>query len=195
MSYLPAGFDPRAGIVGAMDLVEIDAPSGVARFLVGQDATFTDVAGQRWAGSSLIDGGSLEWSRDGTAPAGTLMLTYFQDPDAPDLIEQLRASGDDVLRGRDVRFYLQPLSDAAEFWAPRFAPVLIATRTAGSLTFEAQGDTVRRLMLAIEGPMRGRRSRRAYYYTQTDHEALIGAGNPSLSLVPTDTRQDESLFG
>ena len=195
MTFLPDGFDPRAEIIGALNLVLIDAPSGIARFLVGQDALFTDVNGLTWAGSSLIDSGPLEWSRDATAPASSMTLTYFQDPSEPDLIEELRASGDNVLQGRRIEFYVQPIGTEEEFYAPRFAPVLVATRTGGSLTFEAQGETIRRFTLAVEGPFRGRKARRSFYYTQPDHEALIGEDNPSLEFVPTDPRTDESLFG
>ena len=195
MSFFPAGFDPRAEVVGFLDLVEIDAPSGPARFLLGMDGVFTDSSGNPWVGSTLIGASDIEWARGGTAPSERLEMTYFQDPDAPDLIAELRASGDAVLRGRAVRFYLQPVAEIAQLYAPASPPLLIATRTAGALTTRAEGATVRALSLDIEGPFAFRKARRSYYVTREDHEALIGEVNPSLSMVPTDTRQEELLFG
>lgn len=191
----PVGYDPRAEIAKALELVEIDAPSGPARFLLGGDGRFEDAAGREWWGAQLVASEGLEWSRDGTAPAGALTLSYFQDPEAPDLIEQLRESGDDVLRGRKVEFFVQPLGRVEDFYAPRHMPVLVATRTAGSLSFTAEGDIVRQLQLSIEGANAARRAARGLFYTVADHEALIGAANPSLTYMPNDSRQEETLFG
>lgn len=195
MSFWPAGYDPRAEIIGVLDLVAIDAPSGPARFMVGQEGRFRDAAGNHWWGSQLVSADPLEWSRDGTAPAGALTLSYFQDPAAPELIDELRESGDDVLRGRKVEFFVQPLGRVEDFYAPQHMPVLVATRTAGALRFSAEGDVVRHLQLSIEGSMAPRRAARGLYYTVADHEALIGETNPSLTYMPTDARQEETLFG
>ena len=195
MTMFPDGFNPRDEIIGALALVAIDAPSGIARFMPGQEGKFTDSAGAVWWGSQLIDDGDVEWSRNGEAPAGQLSMTYFQDPDAPALIDELRESGDDVLRGRTIWFHLQPLGRHEDLYAPRWPPILIATRTAGALQFEAQGDVVRRLTLMIEGPLAPRRTARGFYYTVADHGALIGTPNPSLAYMPQHSRAEEKLFG
>lgn len=195
MSLFPAGFGPRDEVAGILALVEIDAPSGLVRFMLGQDGRFTDSLGRDWWGAQVLQASALEWSRSGEAPAGQMAIAYFQDPDAPDLIADLRASGDAHLRGRSIRFYLQPIRDATDYAAPRSAPVLIATKTCGTLRFTAQGDLQRGLSLDIEGPFALRRAARGYFYTTADHAALIGAANPSLELMPQDQRQEETLFG
>lgn len=195
MSVLPEGFDPRAQIVGIMDLVSIEAPSGLARFMVGQEGVFRDRDGNAWYGSQLISASALAWSRDGKAPAGGLTLSYFQDPTAPDLIERLREGGDLEIRGAPVRFYIQPVNDRAELYAPRFAPILIATRAAGPVTVEIINDLQRSLSLAIEGPVALRRTARGLNYTVSDHARLIGSPNPSLEYMPQIARPEEKLFG
>lgn len=195
MSFWPSGFDPRAEIFGYMRLASIDAPSGLARFMIGQEGIFTDTDGNAWVGSQLIEPSELTLSRGAEAPAGSVSLTYFQDPDAPDLIEQIRTSGDDAIRGSIVRFYLQPLTDIVQFYAPIYPPILRATRVASGLGFEAQGDTVRKIMLSLEGPFRARVSARGLFYTVTDHAALIGEANPSLQYMPQIDQQIEKLYG
>jgi len=196
MSLLPAGYDPRAEVQGFLDLVSIDAPSGMARFMLGVDGRFTDRSGNDWWGSQLISAQPLEWSRGATAPAGELVLSYFQDPAAGDLIDELRESGDSVLRGRAVVFWRQPIGSMAEFYAPRFDPVRLATRVCGGLRFEIEGDVTRRIVLTVEGPLAQRRAVRPRLYTVPDHNALIGdTDNPSLGLMPRDTLHEEKLFG
>lgn len=195
MSLLPEGFDPRAPIIGLLDLVSIEAPSGLYRFMVGQEGIFRDLAGNPWYGSQLISASALEWSRDGKAPGGSLTLNYFQDPTAPDLIDQLQASGDADIKGAPVRFYVQPLASHADLYAPRWAPVLVATKTAGTLRYEFQGDVQRSISLTLEGPAALRRTARGLNYTVADHARLIGAANPSLEYMPQIARPEEKLFG
>lgn len=195
MSFFPEGFDPRADIVGLIDLVSIDAPSGLARFMVGQDGVFTDADGNRWIGSSLITASPPELSRDGTAPAGQLTLSYFQDPEGADLISALRASGDTAIRGAVIRHYVQPLTDVSQFYAPVHAPVLVATKTAGTLRTEIVGDLQRSLSVDVEGPTAMRRAARGLNYTVDDHARLTGAPNPSLELMPQTSMTEEKLFG
>lgn len=196
MSILPPEFDPRAEIIGLLNLIQIDAASGTYGFMPGQDGVFVDFNGFTWYGSQLISGGETDWSRDGTAPQGQVTLSYFQDPNAPDLIDELRASGDDATRGRAVRYYIQPITDVAQFYAPTFPPILIATKVAGSLTTEIEGDVTRRLSISLEGPAALRRSARGLNYNVADHNRLIGqVGNPSLEFIPQDSRQEEKLFG
>jgi hypothetical protein len=195
VSFWPSGFDPRADIVGYLRLASIDAPSGLARFMIGQDGVFIDSSGNSWYGSQLIEPSEISLSRNGEAPAAEVSLSYFQDPDAPDLIEQIRDSGDSAIAGSIVRFYLQPLTDVAQFYKPTFAPVLRATRAAADLRFEAQGDTVRKITLTLEGPFRARVSARGLFYTVSDHAALLGAANPSLQYMPQIDQQIEKLYG
>lgn len=195
MSFWPSGYDPRAEVIGYIRLVSIDAPSGLARFMVGQDGIFTDANGNQWFGSQLLQPSALTLSRDGKAPEASLSLSYFQDPDAPDLIDQIKESGDDAVRGSIVRFYMQPIGSVEEFTVPVFQPVLRGTRTAAGLRYEAHGDTVRKITLTIEGPLRARVSRRGYVYTVADHAALTGSENPSLRYMPQRDRQTEKLYG
>lgn len=196
MSLLPTGFDPRAEVIYLLHLVQIDAVSGTYGFMPGQEGVYRDINGFSWYGSQLISAGEVAWSRDGSAPAGALTMSYFQDPSAPDLMQQLRETGDDQVRGRPVRFYIVPMTDAAQFYAPTFAPILIATKRAGSLAVEYEGDVTRRFQLTLEGPAALRRAARGLNYTVQDHNRLIGAaGNPSLEFIPNDTRTEEKLFG
>lgn len=195
MTAWPADFDLRAEVIGLLDLVEMDTPDGPARFMPGVDARFVDIAGREWIGSQLISGSAIEWAREGQAPEGELTLSYFQDPDAPDLIQQLRTLGSDYVRGQAVRFYVQPLGSVAEFSAPVYPPVLVATRVARTLTYEIDGDVSRRLTLSIESQLAARRGARGLYYTTEDHSRLVGAANPSLQFMPSESRVEEQLFG
>lgn len=195
MSVLPEGFDPRAEVRGLLDLVSIEAPSSLYRFMVGQEGVFRDRNGHAWYGSQLISASPLEWSRDGKAPGGSLTLSYFQDPVAPDLIEQLQASEDADIKGAAVRFYVQPLASHADLYAPQWAPVLVATKTAGTLRYEFVGDLQRSITLNIEGPAALRRTARGLNYTVADHARLIGTPNPSLEYMPQIARPEEKLFG
>lgn len=197
MSLFPSGFDPRDEITGLIDLVEIDAVSGVARFMIGTDGVFRDSLGRSWYGSQVIGCSGYDWSRGASAEDGSLSMTYFQDPAAASLIDDLRASGDINVAGRAVRFYLQPLAGVAGFYAPTWPPVLVATKVGRSVSYSAEGDTIRRLTLSFEGAMQHRRRKRGFYYTALDHNRLLGnpeTPNPSLEFVPIDGRADEPLF-
>lgn len=197
MSFFPAAFDPRAPLIGILDLVEIDAPSGVVRFMPGQEGVFRDRSGNAWLGSQLIAVNPLEFPRNGEAPAVELTLSYFQDPDAPDLITQLRETGDDLLDGRAVRFYRQPLGSHADWVVPQWDPVLVATLTIrGGPSFHLSGPAARRITIQAEGAHEFRRAVRPRIYTTADHNRLIGdTDNPSLGLMPTTARQEEKLYG
>lgn len=194
MSFWPDGFGPHDDVVAALELVEIEAPSGVARFLLGVEGVFHDVNGTKWAGSQLLELSDLDWSRGGEATETVLVLSYFQDPAAPDLIAQLRASGDTAIRDAPVRFYLQPIASVEEFYAPVQPPILAATKTAAGLRYEFQGEVQRRLILTLEGPFALRQQRRGLFYNTSDHAALLGAANPSLEFTPLEDRQEEPLF-
>lgn len=198
VSVFPDGFDPRAEVAGLIDLVEIDAVSGIARFIIGHDGVFRDALGREWYGSQVIGCTGYDWSRGSSADEGALTMSYFQDPAAGSLIEDLRASGDAEIAGRAVRFYLQPILSMPDFHAPRVPPVLIASKWARAIGFAAEGDTVRQLTLHFEGAMQNRRRRRGFFYTVSDHNRVLGSPeppNPSLEFVPIDGRTDEPLFG
>lgn len=195
MTFWPNGYDPRSEVVGYIALASIDAPSGLARFMIGQDGRFVDINGTVWVGSQLIQSSAVTLSRGAIAPEGEITLSYYQDPDAPDLIDQIKESGDSEIRGSLVRYYLQPLTDISEFYAPKFPPVLRATRRAAGLTFTAEGDTVRSISLRIESPFAARIASRGLFYTSSDHATLIGAPNPSLNHIPQIDQQLEKMYG
>lgn len=195
MSLFPAAFDPRDAVPAMMDLVSIDTPDGVFRFLLGGDGKFIDVNDQEWIGSQLVDSSELRMSIQGEATAGSLSLTFIPDPDDPDLIAQIRAMGTDYVRGREIIFWIQPLGSMNEFFAPVQAPVRWLTRRAAHIEFDLSGGLERRIKLTFEGPFTGRNTAPGLQYTVADHARLIGAANSSLRFMPTDTFQEEKLFG
>lgn len=195
MSFFPVGFDPRADVVGMLNLVEIDTPDGPFGFMVGIDGRFVSTDARVWWGSTLISGGDLEMSIGGVAPSGSLTLSFIEDPDAGDLVGEIRALGRDYIADRAVTFYLQPILSMAEFVAPTLAPVPVAVRRATGIGFQAAGPMQRSISLAFEGPFAGRNTARGWKYTTTDHARLTGAANPSLEFAPSDLEQDEKLFG
>ena len=195
MNFWPSGFDSRAEIIGYIRLASIEAPSGLARFMIGQDGIFTDEGGNTGTGSQLLDVSDLTLPRDASAPEGQVVMSYFQDPDAPDLVDEIRESGDDAIAGSVERFYLQPLGDVAEFYKPVYPPILRATRVAAGLRVKAEGDTVRQIILPLEGPFRRRIASRGLFYTVPDHAKLICEANPSLQFMPQIDQQIEKLYG
>ena len=195
MSFFPEGFDPRSEAIGLLDLVSIDTPDGLFRFLLGVDGRFRDVDGHVWTGCQLIGASDLRASIQGEAPSGTLTLSFIQDPADGDLVGEIRALGTDYVRGRAVTFLLQPLDSFEELQAPVFAPVPWLTRRAQHIEFDLTGALERRITLAIEGPFTGRNTAPGLQYTVADHARLIGAPNSSLRLMPTDTYQEQKLFG
>ena len=195
MSFFPAGFDPRAGIIGFLSLVEIDTADGTYRFLLGQDGRFTDVNGNVWLGSALGSVTALESAIGGIAPSGSLSMSYFQDPTMDDVIQQIKALGVDYVKGREVRFFLQPIGDVAEFSAPRFAPVRYMTRISRQLSYKFSGAQDRRITLSFEAWSEGRRAARRIALNTEGHKALTGSDNPSLKYMPTVDFETEKLFG
>jgi hypothetical protein len=196
LTFWPAGFDPRDPESRILQLVDIDAPSGLARFLVGQDGVFRDHVGNEWWGAQLVDASAVEISRATRAPEGSLTLTWFQDPEAGDLIEDLVASGDSDLEGARVRFFLQPLRSLEDLYAPTLAPVLFATRYAGGVAFGAPDDVTRTIRLTIESVWARRRSSPGTFYTPPDYQRFLGnpsPRNPSLDEMPVSDRPNNSL--
>ena len=196
MTFWPAGVNPRDPEFRVLQLIDIDAPSGLARFMVGQDGVFRDSSANEWWGAQLVDAAAVEISRATRAPEGSLTLTWFQDPDAGDLIDEIRASGDDAIAGARVRFWLQPLRRLEEFYAPALAPVLFATRFASGLVFSAPDDVTRKIVLSIETSWSLRRNSPGTFYTPPDYQRFLGnpsPRNPSLDLMPVTDRPNNSL--
>jgi hypothetical protein len=192
---LPAGIDPRAQGLGALELVEIDTPDGAARFLLGQDGSFQDVNGLWWRGARLGSVTELQSALQGAAPSGRLTLSYFQDPAAPDLVGQLQALGADYVRGREVRFLVQFFHDPGEVVAPTTAPVLWLTRIMTELSFSASGPRDRSIAVGFETAAQYREAARRLQFNIDGHASLIGYPNPSLTYAPTIDYQEEPLFG
>lgn len=195
MSIFPSGFDPRSESAALLDLVSIDTEDGVFRFLLGIDGILTDVDGNRWIGSQLIDSSELRMSIQGEAPAGTMSMSFIQDPEDGNLVEKVRAFGTDYIRGRDIVFWIQPLLSLSEMFAPSLPPRRWLTRKGGHVEFDLSGAIERRISMTFEGPFTGRNTAPGLQYTVADHQRLIGAANSSLRFMPTDTFQEEKLFG
>lgn len=195
MSFFPDGFDPRDEAVGLLDLVAIDTPDGTFRFWLGQDGLFDDVNGNRWYGSQVFEAGDLEFSIGGTAPEGRLSMAFYQAEGAPELVAEVLALGADYVRGREIRFYVQPLRSHAEFYAPHFAPILWKTGKMTAIDYQMQGLVERSISLAFETALAGRNAARNFFYTTEDHARLVGAPNPSLSVMPRANDRPEKLFG
>ncbi|GHF71211.1 hypothetical protein [Seohaeicola zhoushanensis] len=195
MSFFPSDLDRAGAILGALDLCEIDTVDGPARFMIGADGVFIDVLGRQWYGSQLASVSSLESAIGGKAPEGSITLSFFQDPNAVDLVAQVRALGLDYVRDRDVTFFIQPIGSHAEFYAPTRAPIQWLRRTARSLTFSASGAQDRSITLAFEAWSENRRAARRIVLNTEGHAKLIGQPNPSLEFIPTSDFEEEKLFG
>jgi hypothetical protein len=195
MTFFPAGFDPRSDPFYALDLVSIDTVDGVFRFLLGVDGIFTDTSGNQWLGAKLISGSDMRVSTQGEAPSGTLTLSFIQDPDEPDLISEVRALGTDYVKDREIIFWVQALASVDEFFAPVVAPTRFLTRSGSHIEFQVEGHAQRSNTLHFEGPFTGRNTAPGFQYTVADHARLIGEANASLRLMPTDTFQEQKLFG
>lgn len=196
MTFFPDGFDPRADMVGAFQLVEFDTPDGPAGFIVGSDGMFTSRDGREWVGSTLIGATPPDDSPGGAAPEGALTLTFIQDPEGADLIRQIRDLGASYMEGREVRFYVQPFASIAELTAPTADPILRATMLARLLTTGADGADDRNIGLSVEGAFEMRKRARRLTWNTVDHARLLGvAANPSLTFMPRDNMREERLFG
>lgn len=194
MSFFPAEFDPRADVVGALTLAIVNTVDGDFRFMLDNDGVFTDSLGNQWWGSSMFSLPAMEMAMDGAAPSGSIGLSYFQDPAAPDLSAQIAELGADYVKGRALRFLVQPLVSANCLFAPVLPPLQWMQRTMTSISVALNGPTERRIDLHFEGVFAGRNVAPGRYYTTADHELLTGSPNPSLALAPKNLQQDEPLF-
>jgi hypothetical protein len=195
MSFYPVGYDPRDREARFLRLVNINTTDGDFGFMLGGDGIFTDVNAKEWYGSQLIEEGAQQQAINGIAPSGTLSMAYFQDPNAPDVIGQIKALGLDYIKGRELKFYFQPLRSIEDFYAPHFEPVLEMTRVMSSLEFSYVGELERRITLSYESWAEQRNSARRLVYSVAGHAALIGESNPSLTYMPTSNFEQEKLFG
>jgi len=195
MTFFPTDFDPRDDVIGVLDLCEIDTPDGIQRFMIGTDGIFTDTSGNAWVGSQLITVESLEQAINGVAPGGAVMLAFFQDPDAASLINEVKSLGLDYIKGRAIRFYVQPVRSMAEFYAPTTAPQLWLTRIMRTLEFSVQGPLQRSMSVTFESWAEDRRSARRLILNTEGHAILTGSANPSLEFMPTTDFTEEKLFG
>jgi len=195
MTFFPADYDPRDPVAAVLDLCEIDTPDGAARFILGTDGKFTDANGNTWMGSQLLNVGSLESAIGGQAPEGEITLSYFQDPDADNLIAELRATGVDYIAGRPIKFLIQPSGSMAEFQAPTVAPIQWLERTMRVLSFSASGALDRSISVSFEAWSEDRQGALRIVLNTEGHAQLTGSANPSLEFMPTDNFQEEKLFG
>lgn len=182
-------------VIGKFDLVNINTPDGDFGFMIGNDGIFTDVNSKKWYGSQLITAGKLEYAINGKAPAGEITISFFQDPDAPDVVTQIKDLGVNYVAGRLITFYVQPLSSIEEMYAPVAAPYLVATRVMRTLRLSSSGAQNRSISLTFESAWEYRRRSRRRVYNTVDHELLIGEADPSLQFIPTELFEEEKLFG
>ena len=194
MSFFPIGFDPRSDVVGYLNLVNINTPDGDFGFMIGTDGVFTDTTGKRWWGSTLFNDQGFEFAINGSAPSGSIDLRFFQDPEAGALVDQIKALGVGYIEGREIRFYQQPLFSVNDLYAPAVPPSLEATRYMTAIGISFIGALERKISLSFETDNIDRNSASMLRYTTVDHGKLIGSANPSLSLMPSDTYQEEPLF-
>ena len=195
MSFFPTSYDPRDDVIAVLDLAEIDTPDGPARFIIGTDGVFTDTDGNQWVGSQLVQVSSMQSALDGTAPAGSITLSFFQDPNADSLISQIKELGADYITGRPITFYIQPIRSQAEFRAPTIAPIQWMQRTMRTLTFTAGGGQDRSITISFEAWAENRRAARRIVLNTEGHAQLIGEANSSLEFIPTVDFEEEKLFG
>ncbi|MFY0620037.1 hypothetical protein [Shimia sp.] len=189
------GWNPRDDVVGVLNLVNIHTEDGEFGFLLAQDGVFVDVNGKHWYGSTLLSSPKLQSAIDGVAPAGEISVSFFQQPDAPDLVDQMLSLGVDYVNGHKIEFYLQPICSMAEFSAPTIAPQLELTRTMRKLSYRASGAEDRSIGLSFEPWSEERRAARRITLNTDGHAKLLGAANPSLEYMPTQDFEEEKLFG
>jgi hypothetical protein len=195
MSFFPSAFDPRGAVAGLLDLCAIDTADGTFRFWIGQDGIFTDSDGNQWVGSALSSVTGLQSAIDGVAPEGSISLSFFQDPTMPDLISEVKTLGLDYVKGREVRFYVQPVATVAEMYAPLTPPLLWLTRISRQISYRANGAQDRGLTLSFEAWSERRGGARRIALNTEGHAILTGSANPSLEFKPTSRFEPEKLFG
>jgi hypothetical protein len=196
---IPASFALDAEIVGALILVELDCTDGVdsypLRFVLNDEASFTDTSGNLWWGAKLISIDQLDFSIGGDAPAINIRLSYTVDPYKTDLITLVRQYGSAAVRYREAKFYLQYIGQHEEIFAAVNAPVLLTTRRMMNLNYFIDGPKSRAVAVGIEGPFDLRSKPVNGRYTDADHKRCTGTSDPSLEFMPTNNSDEQSLFG
>ena len=189
-------WNPRDDTPLILDLVNIQDNTGDYGFLLGIDGIFTDTTGKVWTGSRLLTVTNLQSAIDGVAPAGSISLSYVEEPGQNDLITRLKASGGvSIIAGRPITFYYQPILSVTEFYAPTIAPQQWLTRTMRTLTATTDGAQDRVLSVGFEAWSEDRRAARRKTLDERGHGALVGAANPSLEFMPSTNFEEEKLFG
>jgi hypothetical protein len=191
---IPSDWDLSAEIVGLAILVELDCVGVTARFILGDEGTFTDSNGNVWMGSKLFSMSEIDFPTNGEAPVTSLRFTYTFDPDLTDVVSIARAEGLAAIRNRPCRIYLQYFAATGELFAPVHAPLLVATRTMRALEYELTGPQTRSLTVKMETAFDGRSKPVNGRYTDADQRRRH-PGNPSLEFMPTNSTDDEQLFG
>ena len=132
---------------------------------------------------------------EGIAPAGQIVLPFFQDPNVPDLIQGIKDLGRAYIDGQEIKFYYQPLLSTACLYKPQLAPVLEFTRICRELSYSGEGPERREITLYFEATTEDRSSRRRIALNTEGHAKLLGTSNPSLEFMPTVDFEEEKLFG
>lgn len=196
---IPASFALDAEIVGALILVELDCTDGVddypLRFVLNDEASFTDTASNLWWGAKLISIDQLDFSIGGDAPAINITMSYTVDPDKADLITLIRQYGSAAVRYRSAKFYLQYIGQLDDVFAAVHDPVLLTTRRMMNLNYIVDGPKSRAVAVGIEGPFDLRSKPVNGRYTDADHRRRTGTSDPSLEFMPTNSSDEQSLFG
>lgn len=182
-------------VIGKFELVNVNTPDGDFGFMLGTDGVFTDINGKQWFGSQLVGMSKLEYAINGKAPAGEITMAFFQDPDSPDLVQQIKSLGAEYINGRLLTFYVQPLSSIEDMYNPKVPPYKIATRVMRTIRLTASGAQNRSITLTFESAWENRRRMKRRIYNTVDHQRYIGAFDPSLEFVPTVDFEEEKLFG
>lgn len=185
MNFFPESFNPRDPVVWGLDLVALDTPDGIARFMIGTDGIFTDSLGRPWYGSQLLTLSGMESTINGVAPAGKVGMAFLQDPDGPNVIESLKEYGAAYLDGRPIDFFVQPLAGPHEFSAPTVAPRQWARRIMRTMGKTLTGPLQREIWVGFEAYSEKRRTARRIAMNTEGHAELIGESNPSLEFLPT----------
>lgn len=196
---IPAAFELDAEVVGALILVELDCTDGVdsypLRFVLNDEAGFIDTSDNLWWGAKLISIDQLDFSIGGDAPAISVTLSYTVDPDKTDLIALIRQYGSAAVRYRAAKFYLQYIGQHEEIFAAVNDPVLLTTRRMMNLSYAISGPKTRAVAVGIEGPFDLRSKPVNGRYTDADHKRRTGTSDPSLEYMPTNSSDEQSLFG
>ncbi len=188
--------DLRAPVVRFIELVGIEAATDIYRFMIGVSDRWRDADGREWVGSEGITLSALSEPINGRAPAGSLTISYFQNPEGPDLFREIKESGDADVEGRALRIYSFFWETEQELRSPTRPPQLEYTFTMRSIVFSAGIGFERSLSVHFEGVNEWRANAGAVALNTEGHaHVLDGEANPSLKFAPNRTNAIyEALF-